>query len=96
MRRAALSCLILAAGPVLAAAPAPDEKLKQVERRIEETKKTGADLDRQAQDAAAEVAAREESGLPRNAVITAVARERGLPRRDVYDAVVRARSHHPL
>jgi 16S rRNA (cytidine1402-2'-O)-methyltransferase len=48
-----------------------------------------------AQDAAAEVAAREESGLPRNAVITAVARERGLPRRDVYDAVVRARSHHP-
>jgi 16S rRNA (cytidine1402-2'-O)-methyltransferase len=47
-----------------------------------------------AQDAAAEVAAREESGLPRNAVITAVARERGLPRRDVYDAVVRARSHH--
>ena len=49
-----------------------------------------------AQDAAAEVAARQESGLPRNAVITAVARERGLPRRDVYDAVVRARSHHPL
>jgi 16S rRNA (cytidine1402-2'-O)-methyltransferase len=49
-----------------------------------------------AQDAAAEVAARAESGLPRNAVITAVARERGLPRRDVYDAVVRARSHHPL
>jgi len=47
-----------------------------------------------AQDAAAEVAVREESGLPRNAVITAVARERGLPRREVYDAVVRARSHH--
>jgi hypothetical protein len=43
-------------------------------------------------DAAAEVAVREQSGLPRNAAIAAVARERGLPRGEVYDAVVQTRS----
>jgi 16S rRNA (cytidine1402-2'-O)-methyltransferase len=43
-------------------------------------------------DAAAEVAIREQSGLPRNAAIVAVARERGLPRGEVYDAVVQTRS----
>jgi len=46
-------------------------------------------------EAAAEVAVRQQSGLPRNAAVAAVARERGLPRGEVYDAVVRARSHHP-
>lgn len=55
MRRAALFCLALAATQAFAADPAPDVKLKQVERKIEETKKTGADLDRQAQDVAAEI-----------------------------------------
>ena len=56
MRRVALFSLVLAASPALAADPAPDQKLKQVERKIEETKKTGADLERQAQDVAAELA----------------------------------------
>jgi len=54
--RYALLLLCLATAPALAADPAPDEKLKQVERKIEETRKSGADLDRQAQDVAAEVA----------------------------------------
>jgi len=54
MRRA-LFWSMLAAAPALAADPAPDQKLKQVERKIENTRKTGADLDRQAQDVAAEI-----------------------------------------
>ncbi len=54
--RHALVLLLLVASPALAADPPPDQKLKQVERKIEETKKTGADLDRQAQDVAAELA----------------------------------------
>ena len=55
MRRA-LFCLILVAAPALAADPAPDARLKAVEQKIDETKKTGAELDRQAQVIADELA----------------------------------------
>jgi|SRR5450755_370378 16S rRNA (cytidine1402-2'-O)-methyltransferase len=39
-------------------------------------------------EAADEVVIREQSGMPRNKAIAAVARERGLPRKAVYDAMV--------
>ncbi|HUZ24269.1 MAG TPA: 16S rRNA (cytidine(1402)-2'-O)-methyltransferase [Streptosporangiaceae bacterium] len=42
-------------------------------------------------EAADEVALREQGGMPRNKAIAAVARERGLPRSAVYDAVVARR-----
>jgi septal ring factor EnvC (AmiA/AmiB activator) len=44
--RGALFCLIL--GSAAAAQPQPDEQLTAVERKIDETAKTGAELDRQA------------------------------------------------
>jgi|HubBroStandDraft_1064217.scaffolds.fasta_scaffold00066_14 septal ring factor EnvC (AmiA/AmiB activator) len=53
--RPALFCLILIAASA-AAEPAPDEELKAVEQKIEDTRKTGADLDRQAQALADELA----------------------------------------
>jgi septal ring factor EnvC (AmiA/AmiB activator) len=61
MRRALLCLILLAAGNV-AAEPAPDvkqkpdDKLKAVEAQIDETKKAGADFDRQAEALADEVA----------------------------------------
>ena len=45
--RCALLCLILVSAA--AAEPQPDEQLKAVEHKIDETAKTGAELDRQAQ-----------------------------------------------
>jgi murein hydrolase activator len=54
--RRALFCLILIAAPALAADPAPDARLKAVEQKIDETRKTGAELDRQAQSIADELA----------------------------------------
>jgi murein hydrolase activator len=53
--RGALFCLMLAAVPALAQ-PAPDDKLKAIEHQSDETKKNGADFDRQAQALADELA----------------------------------------
>jgi septal ring factor EnvC (AmiA/AmiB activator) len=53
--RGALLCLMLATVPALAQ-PAPDEKLKAIEHQIDQTKKSGADFDRQAQALADDLA----------------------------------------
>jgi septal ring factor EnvC (AmiA/AmiB activator) len=53
--RGTLLCLMLVAVPA-SAQPAPDDKLKAVEHEIDQTRKSGADLDRQAQSLADELA----------------------------------------
>ncbi|MGB8840023.1 MAG: hypothetical protein WCC64_03030, partial [Aliidongia sp.] len=52
--RGTLLCLMLVAVPA-AAQPAPDDRLKTVEHELDQTRKSGAELDRQAQSLADEL-----------------------------------------